>query len=340
MESYLVAERVEEGIHKLEDARDFAVKLDPAGLDVHVVLSNYSTHKTALIHRWLLKRPRFHLHFTPTNSSWLNLVERWFGLLSEKQIRRGSHRSTWELERVIYAYLGTARLYRTAGLGRGAGDLVYSVLESPARRSAPRRDLPELPESAMSQWKSYYDRVKNSRPESALRFAISQVDRKLPRVATDCGCGAGNEIEFLVRRGFEVVAFDADEASVRMCRARFEGEDSVRISQATFLTFAYPGTALTVATLSLFFSPREDFEPSWARLAASIPPGGVFCGTFLGPNDDWEDLLVHHSEEEVLALFDQFHVIERRVREFEQKRPEGHREHRHQIQIIAKRRAI
>lgn len=192
----------------------------------------------------------------------------------------------------------------------------------------------------MSQWKSYYDRVKNPRPESALRFAISQVDRKLPRVATDCGCGAGHETEFLVRRGFEVVAFDADEASVRMCRARFEGEDSVRISQATFLTFAYPGTALTVATLSLFFSPREDFEPSWARLAASIPPGGVFCGTFLGPNDDWADLLVHHSEEEVLALFDRFHVIERRVREYDQKRPEGHREHRHQIQIIAKRRAI
>lgn len=134
----MVAERVEEGIHKLEDARDFAVKLDPAGLDVHVVLSNYSTHKTALIHRWLLKRPRFHLHFTPTNSSWLNLVERWFGLLSEKQIRRGSHRSTWELERVIYAYLGTARLYRTAGLGRGAGDLVYSVLESPAQTAVPR----------------------------------------------------------------------------------------------------------------------------------------------------------------------------------------------------------
>lgn len=191
----------------------------------------------------------------------------------------------------------------------------------------------------MSQWKSYYDRVKSSRPESALRFAVSQVDRTLPRVATDCGCGAGQEIAFLVRRGFEVVAFDADEASVQMCRARFEGEDSVRVSLSTFLAFDYPGTALTVATLSLFFCPRKDFEPAWARLAASIPPGGVFCGTFLGPRDHWAELLVHHSEEEVLALFDRFHVVEKRVREFEQERPEGHREHRHQIQITAKRRA-
>jgi transposase len=60
---------------------------------VHVIVDNYATHKTALIQRWLAKRPRFHMHFTPTSASWLNLVERWFALLAEKQIKRGSHRS-------------------------------------------------------------------------------------------------------------------------------------------------------------------------------------------------------------------------------------------------------
>ena len=77
----------------------------PADLDVHLILDNYGTHKTALIRRWLAKRPRFHLHFTPTGASWLNLVERWFALLTEKQIRRGAHRSTRELEAAIKRYL-------------------------------------------------------------------------------------------------------------------------------------------------------------------------------------------------------------------------------------------
>jgi len=77
----------------------------PDGLDIHVVLDNYGTHKTAMIQRWLVKRPRFHLHFTPTSASWLNLVERWFAELTEKQIRRGSHRSVNQLEDAIRRYI-------------------------------------------------------------------------------------------------------------------------------------------------------------------------------------------------------------------------------------------
>jgi len=70
-----------------------------------LILDNYGTHKTAAIRRWLLRHPRFHLHFTPTGTSWINQVERWFALLTEKQIRRGTHRSTRELERAIRHYL-------------------------------------------------------------------------------------------------------------------------------------------------------------------------------------------------------------------------------------------
>lgn len=77
----------------------------PADLDVHLVLDNYATHKTPAIKRWLAKRPRFHLHFTPTKGSWLNQVERWFGLLSERKIKRGSHRSTVALEKAIREYI-------------------------------------------------------------------------------------------------------------------------------------------------------------------------------------------------------------------------------------------
>lgn len=66
---------------------------------------NYGTHKTALIRRWLLKRPRYHLHFTPTHASWLNQIERWFALLTERQIKRGSHCSVEQLEDAIREFI-------------------------------------------------------------------------------------------------------------------------------------------------------------------------------------------------------------------------------------------
>jgi transposase len=70
----------------------------PKDLDLHLVLDNYATHKTPEIHKWLLRHPRFHLHFTPTSSSWLNLVERWFAELTSRKLRRSAHRSVTELE--------------------------------------------------------------------------------------------------------------------------------------------------------------------------------------------------------------------------------------------------
>lgn len=94
--------------HRSVEFRQFLDQIDaavPKEFDVHLVLDNYGTHKTSIIQRWLVKRPRFHLHFTPTGASWLNLVERWFALLTEKQIRRGVFRSTRELEIAIRNYV-------------------------------------------------------------------------------------------------------------------------------------------------------------------------------------------------------------------------------------------
>jgi transposase len=70
----------------------------PAGLDLHLICDNYATHKTPVIKNWLLRHPRFHLHFTPTSSSWLNLVERWFAELTRRKLRRSAHRTVTELE--------------------------------------------------------------------------------------------------------------------------------------------------------------------------------------------------------------------------------------------------
>lgn len=94
--------------HRSIEFRKFLDTIDkavPEDLDVHLIIDNYGTHKTPTIKRWLVKRPRFHLHFTPTGASWINLVERWFALLTEKQIRRGVFRSTRALEIAIRTYL-------------------------------------------------------------------------------------------------------------------------------------------------------------------------------------------------------------------------------------------
>lgn len=103
--------RVIGSLHRRHRSVEFRRSLDrietavPVDVDVHLILDNYGTHKTALIRRWLAKRPRFHLHFTPTGASWMNLVERFFGLITERQIRRGSHRSTRELEAAIREHI-------------------------------------------------------------------------------------------------------------------------------------------------------------------------------------------------------------------------------------------
>jgi transposase len=94
--------------HRSIEFRKFLDTIDdevPADLDVHLILDNYGTHKTALIRRWLARRPRFHTHFTPTSASWLNLVERWFAALTQKQIKRGAHASTRALEAAIRQYI-------------------------------------------------------------------------------------------------------------------------------------------------------------------------------------------------------------------------------------------
>ena len=96
--------------HRAIEFRKFLTTIDktvPAELDVHVICDNYATHNTAEIKTWLGRHPRFHIHFTPTGSSWINQVERWFGLLTDKLLRRGVHTSVHALEHDIRAWIDT-----------------------------------------------------------------------------------------------------------------------------------------------------------------------------------------------------------------------------------------
>jgi transposase len=99
-----------DGRHRAAEFIKFLDLIDdtvPAELDVHVVVDNASTHKTPAVHKWLLRHPRFRFHFTPTSSSWLNLVERWFAELTTRKLRRSAHRSTKELVADLHTWTAT-----------------------------------------------------------------------------------------------------------------------------------------------------------------------------------------------------------------------------------------
>lgn len=94
--------------HRHQEFLKFLKLIDhhtPKELDIHCIVDNYSTHKKDRVKDWLAKHPRFHFHFIPTSSSWLNLVERWFAQITNKRIRRGVFRSVPELEQAIYEYI-------------------------------------------------------------------------------------------------------------------------------------------------------------------------------------------------------------------------------------------
>jgi transposase len=94
--------------HRATEFLDFLKQIDarvPQGLDVHIIMDNYATHKTAAVRAWLLRRPRYHVHFTPTSASWINQIERWFAELTRKQLRCGVHTSTGQLKADIRAFI-------------------------------------------------------------------------------------------------------------------------------------------------------------------------------------------------------------------------------------------
>lgn len=94
--------------HRAVEFLDFLKQIDaqiPEGLDVHIIMDNYATHKTTVIKNWLARRPHYHVHFTPTSASWINQIERWFAELTRKQLRRGVHTSTKQLETDIRAFI-------------------------------------------------------------------------------------------------------------------------------------------------------------------------------------------------------------------------------------------
>ena len=117
--------------HRTQEFRKFLDEVErnvPAGLDVHIVMDNASSHKTQAIRNWFAKRPRWHQHFTPTSSSWINQVERFFALLAEKQIKRGAHTSVKELIAAIEEFISRQNACpRPLRWTKSADDILASI---------------------------------------------------------------------------------------------------------------------------------------------------------------------------------------------------------------------
>jgi len=187
----------------------------------------------------------------------------------------------------------------------------------------------------------YYDSTSNRETRDDLRLAVklvdypnvddsgvdgrmddeSRVDKS--RVAIDCGCGAGSDIAFLRSKGFIVHAFDREQESIARCQKRFGDDKDVLLSQATFTTFEYPRASLIMADASLYFCPEDEFHLAWRKITASLLPGGIFIGSFLGPEDSmaisinsngnnnqtlWSEVWVS-SERKIRELLNGFELI-------------------------------
>ncbi len=134
--------------HRAREFRAFLTAIEakvPADLDVHIVMDNVATHKTPAIRQWFVKRPRWHVHFTPTSASWINQVERFFANLTEKQLRRGVHRSTTELEAAIGAYIETVNA--NPNLSSGPSPRMISWRASSGSAGQPSKPLKFKPNS-------------------------------------------------------------------------------------------------------------------------------------------------------------------------------------------------
>jgi len=163
----------------------------------------------------------------------------------------------------------------------------------------------------------YFNATVNRETRSDLRKAVKLVGT--PKVAIDCGCGAGSDIAFLRSEGFIVYGFDVEHEYIQRCRKRFEGDKNIHLSNSSFSTFEYPSASLIVADASLFFCPESEFKSVWRKINESLAPKGVFCGSFLGPEDTmaspcynkfayWPDVLVL-TEGQVKECFKRFEVV-------------------------------
>ncbi|WP_295873046.1 class I SAM-dependent methyltransferase [uncultured Zhongshania sp.] len=191
----------------------------------------------------------------------------------------------------------------------------------------------------------YFDATESRDTRDDLKHGVELVEG--PRIAIDCGCGAGSDIAFLRANGFFVHAFDVELEAITRCGRRFSGDGNVRLSQDSFSSYDYPRASLIVADASLFFCPEDEFSDVWNKINEALLPGGVFVGSFLGPEDTmagtgfdreafWPNVLVasEYKVKEWLKPFEVVSFIEHRK---SGAAPGGSHHHWHIYSVVARK---
>lgn len=190
-------------------------------------------------------------------------------------------------------------------------------------------------------WRQYYEKAL-TRPHSKRTEFAARLNKSNFKVATDCGCGTGSEIEYLEQQGFQVHGFDINPDSVAICRDRFGAKSLVEIAESSFELFDYPKSGLVIANSSLFFADPNQFESTWSNISSSIETGGVFAGDFMGLKDSWahnhRSPTTPLSESEVKALFSGFEIVRFFERDEKAKTTLGRMKHWHTYSVVAVKR--
>jgi SAM-dependent methyltransferase len=191
----------------------------------------------------------------------------------------------------------------------------------------------------------YFDATEHREIREDLVFATNIVGE--PKIAIDCGCGAGADIGYLARNGFTIYGFDVEQDSVSRCQSRYSGNSDIVLTISSFNDFDYPQASLVVADASLFFCPSSEFKSVWSKIYQCLLPDGVFCGSFLGnedtmaePGDNpsvfWPEVTVF-KESEVLELFKDFKVLRFQVHKSTGKTSQGVAHNWHIFQVVAQK---
>ena len=199
---------------------------------------------------------------------------------------------------------------------------------------------------SLQEIKEYYDASEDREIRSDLTFAVSLVGD--PRIAIDCGCGAGADIEYLVATGFKVYGFDIEDEAIVRCNKRFKNNNDVILTKADFSSYQYPRTSLVVADASLFFCPKTEFDSIWNNIYECLYPEGIFCGSFLGPEDTmagpvnnkstfWPDTSFFY-EKEVKADFKNYDICRFTEHKTSGKTPQGIPHDWHIYSVVARKK--
>jgi SAM-dependent methyltransferase len=184
---------------------------------------------------------------------------------------------------------------------------------------------------------SYYDATEGRAPRPTLLFALDRF--RAPGFAIDLGCGDGRDAVELLRRGWSVLAIDAEDEAIARLRAR-TAAPGLETIVARFEGALLPAADLVNASFALPLCPPEQFSALWRRISTALAPGGRFAGQLYGKRDGWAGRpgMTHHDRAEALALFTGFELERFEEEESDAVTPRGQPKHWHIFHIVARRR--